>query len=185
MSVAISVSEGQVVITLTLLKVVVVVVGVVVVGIVIVRVVVVGVVVVGVVVVGVIVVGVVIVRVSAVAAAVVVVSSSQESVQTKEPGPHIPLVRGLSLPPAAVAASAVASTKQGAQEPGVGLSIVRLSLASAAGVVVVVVAAVQSSAENSAAKETSAYSKEAAVNKAVTGAYDSLVSVRLCVSISV
>jgi len=174
MSVAISVSEGQVVIALTLLKVVVVV------GVVVVRVVIVGVVVVGIVIVGVIV-----VRVSAVAATVVVVSSSQESVQTKEPGPHIPLVRGLSLPPAAVAASAVASTKQGAQEPGVGLSVVRLSLASAAGVVVVVVAAVQSSAENSAAKETSAYSKEAAVNKAVTGAYDSLVCVRLCVSISV
>jgi len=175
MSVAISVSEGQVVIALTLLKVVVVVVGVVVVRVVIV----------GVVVVGIVIVGVIVVRVSAVAATVVVVSSSQESVQTKEPGPHIPLVRGLSLPPAAVAASAVASTKQGAQEPGVGLSIVRLSLASAAGVVVVVVAAVQSSAENSAAKETSAYSKEAAVNKAVTGAYDSLVCVRLCVSISV
>ena len=174
MSVAISVSEGQVVIALTLLKVVVVV------GVVVVRVVIVGVVVVGIVIVGVIV-----VRVSAVAATVVVVSSSQESVQTKEPGPHIPLVRGLSLPPAAVAASAVASTKQGAQEPGVGLSVVRLSLASSAGVVVVVVAAVQSSAENSAAKETSAYSKEAAVNKAVTGAYDSLVCVRLCVSISV
>ena len=165
MSVAISVSEGQVVIALTLLKVVVVVVGVVVVRVVIV--------------------GVVVVRVSAVAATVVVVSSSQESVQTKEPGPRIPLMRGLSLPPAAVAASAVASTKQGAQEPGVGLSVVRLSLASAAGVVVVVVAAVQSSAENSAAKETSAYSEEAAVNKAVTGAYESLVSVRLCVSISV
>jgi len=174
MSVAISVSEGQVVIALTLLKVVVVV------GVVVVRVVIVGVVVVGIVIVGVIV-----VRVSAVAATVVVVSSSQESVQTKEPGPHIPLVRGLSLPPAAVAASAVASTKQGAQEPGVGLSIVRLSLASAAGVVVVVVTAIQSSAENSTAKETSAYSKEAAVNKAVTGAYDSLVCVRLCVSISV
>jgi len=178
MSVAISVSEGQVVITLTLLKVVVVVVWVVVVGIVVVRVVVVGIVVVRVVVVGV-----VVGRVSAVAAAVVVVSSSQESVQTKEPCPRIPLMRGLSLPPAAVAASAVASTKQGAQEPGVGLSVVRLSLASAAGVGVA--AAIQSPAENSAAKETSAYSEEAAVNKAVTGAYDSLVSVQLCVSISV
>merc|ERR1719264_234936 len=170
MSVAISVSEGQVVITLTLLKVVVVVV---VVGIVIVRVVVVRIVIVGI----------VIVRVSAVAAAVVVVSSSQESVQTKEPCPRIPLMRGLSLPPAAVAASAVASTKQGAQEPGVGLSVVRLSLASAAGVGVA--AAIQSPAENSAAKETSSYSEEAAINKAVTGAYESLVSVELCVSISV
>merc|ERR1712244_82638 len=112
MSVAISVFEGQVVITLTLLKVVVVVVGVVVVGIV--------------------VVGVVVVRVSAVAAAIVVVSSSQESVQTKEPCSYISLMRGLSLPPAAVAASIVSSTKQSAQEPGVRLPVVRLSLASAA-----------------------------------------------------
>merc|ERR1711902_277318 len=112
-------------------------------------------------------------------------SSSQESVQTKEPGSNISLMRGLSLPSAAVAASAVASTKKGAQEPGVRLPVVRLSLASAAGVVVVVIAAVQSSAENSAAKETSAHSEDAPVNKAVTSAYDSLISVRLCVSISV
>jgi len=165
MSVAISVFEGQVVITLTLLKVVVVVVGVVVVGIV--------------------VVGVVVVRVSAVAAAIVVVSSSQESVQTKEPCSYISLMRGLSLPSATVAASAVSSTKQGAQEPCVRLPVVRLSFASSAGVVVVVVAAIKSSAENSATKETSAYSEDAAINKTVTSAYDSLISVRLCVSISV
>jgi len=96
MSVAISVFEGQVVIALTLLKVVVVIVRIIVVGIV---------------VVGIVVVGVVVVRVSAVAATVVVVSSSQESVQTKEPCAHISLMRGLSLPSATVAASAVASTK--------------------------------------------------------------------------
>jgi len=169
MSVAISVFEGQVVITLTLLKVVVVVIWVVVIGVVVVWVIVVGIVVVG---------------VSAVAAAVVVVSSSKESVQTKEPGSYISLMRGLSLPPAAVAASIVASTKQSAQEPGVCLPVVRLSLASAAGVVVVI-AAIQSSAENSATKKTSAYTEDAPINKTVTGAYDSLVSVRLCVSISV
>jgi len=170
MSVAISVFEGQVVITLTLLKVVVVIVRIIVVGIV---------------VVGIVVVGVIVVRVSTVAAAVVVVSSTQESVQTKEPCPYISLMRGLSLPSATVAASAVSSTKQGAQEPCVRLPVVRLSFASSAGVVVVVVAAIKSSAENSATKETSAYSEDAAINKTVTSAYDSLISVRLCVSISV
>merc|ERR1719350_849624 len=121
MSLAISVFKGQVVITLTLLLLKVVVV----------------------------IIGIVVVRISAVAAAVVVVSSSQESVQTKEPCPHISLMRGLSLPSAAVAASAIASTKQSAQEPGVRLPVLCLSLASAAGIVVVV-AAIQSSAENSA-----------------------------------
>merc|ERR1719471_920162 len=115
----------------------------------------------------------------------VVVASPEEILQTKEPSPGVPLVRGLSLPPAAVASSAVASTQQRAQEPGVSLPIVRLSLPSAAGVVVVVVSAIESSAEDSAAKETSAYTKESTINKAVTGADNSLVCVRLCVSISV
>ena len=139
MNVPIFVSEGQVVVTLALRLIVVV-------GIVIVWVVVAGIIVVG-----------VAGLISTVAAAVVVVSSPEEILQTKEPGPGVPLVRGLSLPPAAVASSAVASTQQRAQEPGVSLPIVRLSLPSAAGVVVVVVSAVKSSAEDSAAKETSAY----------------------------
>jgi len=123
--------------------------------------------------------------ISTVAAAVVVVSATEKILETKEPCAGISLVRGLSLPPAAVASSAVASPQQGAQEPGVGLPIVRLSLPSAAGVVVVVVAAVQSSTEDRAAQETSAYTKEAAVNKAIAGANDSLVCARLCVAISV
>ena len=167
MNVPIFVSEGQVVVTLALRLIVVV-------GIVIVWVVVAGIIVVG-----------VARLISTVAAAVVVVSSPEEILQTKEPGPGVPLVRGLSLPPAAVASSAVASTQQRAQEPGVSLPIVRLSLPSAAGVVVVVVSAVKSSAEDRAAKETSAYTKESTINKAVTGADNSLVCVRLCVSISV
>jgi len=167
MSVPIFVSEGQVVVTLALLLKVVV-----------------GIIVVWVVVVGIIVVGVAWL-ISTVAAAVVVVSSTEEILQTKEPSPGVPLVRGLSLPPAAVASSAVASTQQRTKEPGVSLPIVRLSLPSAAGVVVVVVSAVKSSAEDSAAKETSAYTKESTINKAVTGADNSLVCVRLCVSISV
>ena len=167
MNVPIFVSEGQVVVTLALRLIVVV-------GIVIVWVVVAGIIVVG-----------VAGLISTVAAAVVVVSSPEEILQTKEPCPGVPLVRGLSLPPAAVASSAVASTQQRAQEPGVSLPIVRLSLPSAAGVVVVVVSAVKSSAEDSAAKETSAYTKESTINKAVTGADNSLVCVRLCVSISV
>ena len=129
MSVPIFVSEGQVVVTLTLLLIVVV--GVVVIWVIIIRVVVVGIVVVGV--------GWLI---SAVAAAVVVVSAAEKILETKEPGSHISLMRGLSLPPAAVAASAIASTEQSAQEPGVRLPVLRLSLASAAGVVVIVVAAI-------------------------------------------
>lgn len=178
MSVPIFVSEGQVVVTLTLLLIVVV--GVVVIWVIIIRVVVVGIIVVRIVVVGV---GWLI---SAVAAAVVVVSATEKILQTKEPCAGVSLVRGLSLPPAAVASAAVASPQQGAQEPRVGLPIVRLSLPSAAGVVVVVVAAaVQSSTEDRAAQETSAYTKEAAVNEAITGANDSLVCARLCVAISV
>merc|ERR1712105_334719 len=141
MSVSIFVSEGQVVVTLALLLKVVV---------------------------GIIVVGVV-GLISTVAAAVVVVTSTKEVLQTKEPSPGVPLVWGLSLPPATVASSAVASTQQRAQEPGVCLPIVRLSLPSAAGVVVVAVSAIKSSAEDSAAKETSAYTKDATINKAVTG----------------
>ena len=173
MSVPIFVSEGQVVVTLTLLLIVVV--GVVVIWVIIIRVVVVGIVVVGV--------GWLI---STVAAAVVVVSATEKILETKEPCAGISLVRGLSLPPAAVASAAAASPQQGAQEPRVGLPIVRLSLPSAAGIVVVVVAtAVQSSTEDRAAKETSAYTKEAAVNKAIAGANDSLVCARLCVAISV
>ena len=173
MSVPIFVSEGQVVVTLTLLLIVIV--GVVVIWVIIIRVVVVGIVVVGV--------GWLI---STVAAAVVVVSATEKILQTKEPSAGVSLVRGLSLPPAAVASSAVAAPQQGAQKPGVGLPIVRLSLPSAAGVVVVVVAAaVQSSTEDRAAQETSAYTKEAAVNEAITGANDSLVCARLCVAISV
>jgi len=168
MSVPIFVSEGQVVVTLALRLIVVV-----------------GIIVVGVVVVGIVVAWVVVAGISTVAAAVVVVSSPEEILQTKEPSPGVPLVRGLSLPPAAVASSAVASTQQRTQEPGVSLPIVRLSLPSAAGVVVVVVSAIKSSAEDCAAKETSAYTKESTINKAVTGADNSLVCVRLCVSISV
>jgi hypothetical protein len=93
-------------------------------------------------------------------------------------------VRGLSLPPAAVTSAAAAAPQQGAQEPRGGLPIVRLSLPSAAGIVVVVAASVQSSTEDRTAQETSAYTKEAAVNKAITGANDSLVCARLCVAIS-
>jgi len=167
MSVSIFVSEGQVVVTLALLLKVVV-----------------GIIVVGIVVVGIIVVGVV-GLISTVAAAVVVVTSTEEILQTKEPSPGVPLVWGLSLPPATVASSAVASTQQRAQEPGVSLPIVRLSLPSAAGVVVVAVSAIKSSAEDSAAKETSAYTKDATINKAVTSADNSLICVRLGVSISV
>merc|ERR1712137_1076357 len=75
MSVSIFVSEGQVVV---------------------------GIIVVGIVVVGIIVVGVV-GLISTVAAAVVVVTSTEEILQTKEPSPGVPLVWGLSLPPATVA----------------------------------------------------------------------------------
>ena len=176
MSVPILVSEGQVVVTLTLLLIVIV--GVVVIWVVIIRVVVVGVVVVRVVVAGWL--------ITAVAAAVVIVSATEKILQTKEPCAGVSLVRGLPLPPAAVAASAAAAPQQGAQEPGVGLPIVRLPLPSATGVVVVAVsAAVKSSTENCASQETSAYTKEAAVNKAVPGADDSLVCARLCVAISV
>merc|ERR1719336_3114980 len=106
MSVPIFVSEGQVVVTLALLLNVVV-------GIIVAWLIVVGIVVVG-----------VAGLISTVAAAVVVVSSPEEILQTKEPSSGVPLVRGLSLPPAAVASSTAASTQQRAQEPGVSLSIV-------------------------------------------------------------
>ena len=99
MSVPIFVSEGQVVVTLTLLLLIVIV-GVVVIWVIVIRVVVVGIVVVRVVIGGLI---------SAVAAAVVVAPATEKILQTKEPCASISLVRGLSLPPAAVASPASAA----------------------------------------------------------------------------
>ena len=93
--------------------------------------------------------------VATVAAAVVVAASTQEVPKTKKPGPSIILVGSLSLPPATVASAAVSSTKEGAKEPCVCLPVLRLSLASAAGVVLAVAASIEGSAENSAAKESS------------------------------
>jgi len=123
--------------------------------------------------------------VATVAAAVVVAASTQEVPKTKKPGPSIILVRSLSLPPATVASAAVSSTKEGAKEPCVCLPVLRLSLASAAGVVLAVAASIEGSTENSAAKESSTHTEEAPVNKLVTGAYYPLVSVQLGVPISV
>jgi len=149
-SVAVLVPEGELVVALT--------------GVLLVVAIVAGVVVAGIVVTWVVVAWVVVLRVSTVTATVIVRPSAEQISQTKEPDPDLVLSRSLSPPPATVAAS---TSSEQSEEASVGAVSLRLSPPPPAGIVV---GATGELAKNGPTDQAGPYSEDTAVNQLIPSA---------------
>jgi len=157
MNVAVLVTEGQVVVTLTLNVVVVVWAG--------------WIVVLGIVILGIIILWVVIV--STVAAAIIVGTSSKKGLKTKESGSWFSLSRGLSLSSSTI----TSTTSSKVEEFRVG-SIISLSSSSSTRIVIsLVISTIKSSTKNGSSKKSSTKAKDSTINEFTTSTQEPCVCV--------
>jgi len=148
-NISVLVSEGQIVVTLTLNVVVVVWAG----WVVILRIIILGIIILWVVI------------VSTVAATIIVATSSQKILKTKEPYTWLCLSWSLSLPPSTITSTTSAKVK----EFSVG-AIIRLSFSSSAWIISLVTTTIQSSTKDGTTEKSSTNAKETTINQLTASA---------------